>query len=281
MVKKRERREKKTVRNRSFIGAFFLLSGRLSLWLIRWFYRCIRANAFLVTGLFLFAISFGFVLVNALFLQTKTEKSSFTQLQLISTGAIVYNSDLHRKREFTDQAEVPTLLVPVSSHFHRDFAKNFLESLPENLLEVQEKLAKLGLYDGPLDGLDGPKTRHAVALWKQKVSDGVVSTRDDILSNYPKDEISALIECSEMQMENDAVMTSDVVQFEDGTSRFSVAQVQEALRVFGSHEVVITGVEDQKTVDALEEFQRMFHLPITGKIDDKVLMKMREVGLLS
>ncbi len=145
---------------------------------------------------------------------------------------------------------------------------------------MQKKLTKLGLYDGPLDGLEGPKTRRAIALWKQQTTERM---QNRVLPSPITDEIAVLIKRSEMEMANETTKTRDLLRSKETVLEPSVSdirQVQNALRIFGHQEVIITGVEDQKTGEALKQFQKMFDLPITGKINHTVLMKMREVGLL-
>ncbi|MET3589375.1 peptidoglycan hydrolase-like protein with peptidoglycan-binding domain [Bartonella silvatica] len=138
---------------------------------------------------------------------------------------------------------------------------------------MQKKLAKLGLYDGALDGIEGPKTRHAIALWKQQTTQ---ERQNNTLSNPPTDKIALLIKQNEMEIEKNMPLSKKTA--------FRVAdimQVQKALQNFGIQEVMPTGIEDKKTTEALKQFQKMFDLPITGKVDRTVLMKMREVGLLN
>ncbi|WP_308765661.1 peptidoglycan-binding protein [Bartonella raoultii] len=175
------------------------------------------------------------------------------------------------KKEKKIQTAPHVIPIPFSSDVDKSTSSHFLS---ENVLRTQKKLAKLGLYNGPLDGLEGPKTRHAIALWKQK----------NILSNSANDEIALLIKRSEMEMENEKTQKKDLPYLNTTVLKLSVAdiiRVQKALRIFGNQEVEATGIEDQKTVDALKQFQKTFHLPITGQIDNTILMKMHEIGLLN
>ncbi|WP_039760374.1 peptidoglycan-binding domain-containing protein, partial [Bartonella queenslandensis] len=149
-----------------------------------------------------------------------------------------------------------------------------------SMLEKQKKLAELGLYDGPLDGLDGPKMRRAIALWKQQATQ---KKQNDILSNPTTDEIAILIKQSEIEIANNTT-TKNITNSKEAVLNLSVEdilQVQKALHNFGHEEVLITGIEDQKMIEALKQFQKMFDLPATGKINHTTLMKMREIGLLN
>ncbi|MET3559759.1 peptidoglycan hydrolase-like protein with peptidoglycan-binding domain [Bartonella japonica] len=145
---------------------------------------------------------------------------------------------------------------------------------------MQKKLAKLGLYDGPLDGIEGPKMRRAIALWKQQINSEM---QNNILPHSTTDEIAILIKQSEMEIADETKKVGDVSHSKEtilARPVIDIKQVQKALRIFGHPEIVINGIEDQKTIEALKQFQKIFDLPITGKVDHTVVMKMREVGLL-
>lgn len=101
MAKKRKKTKNKTVRRYGLIVAFFLMSGRwllglvkllcsaigtlllfstqFILWLIKQLYRRVRANNLLAIGVLIFIISFGAISFNALFLQEKIYRSSSLQ----------------------------------------------------------------------------------------------------------------------------------------------------------------------------------------------------------
>ena len=58
-----------------------------------------------------------------------------------------------------------------------------------------------------------------------------------------------------------------------------IMRVQAGLRAFGNDRVNVTGTEDDNTAEALRQFQKMFSLSITGKINREVIEKMKEIGL--
>ncbi|WP_317994028.1 peptidoglycan-binding domain-containing protein [Bartonella gliris] len=243
-----------------------LISGRFLFWIASLLYFYTRKNTLFFVGSLLFIITFGFVSFNALFSQIK-----FTSVPNIKQNSIL-SSPKVKIQENTDVTS-----VPLPSHLHKNLSSS---SLSESTLKMQKKLTKLGLYDGPLDGLEGPKTRRAIALWKQQTTERM---QNRVLPSPITDEIAVLIKRSEMEMANETTKTRDLLRSKETVLEPSVSdirQVQNALRIFGHQEVIITGVEDQKTGEALKQFQKMFDLPITGKINHTVLMKMREVGLL-
>ncbi|WP_273760032.1 peptidoglycan-binding protein [Bartonella sp. ML70XJBT.G] len=277
MTKKRKTHRIKNVKKRkhysSFIITLFLISGRFLFWIVKTFYFYTRKNTLFFIGAFLFIISFGFVSFNALFLQMAMHQDIFTKMKFPYVQKIEKKSILSEK-ETNLYAGSRVISVASPNDLRKSSSSH---STSENILKLQKTLVKLGLYDGPLDGLEGPKTRRAIALWKQQSAQKLPS---NLLSNSTTDEIAILIQQSEMEMDNETknIPHSKKTVLEPLVE--DIIQVQKALRIFGNREVVATGIEDQKTKEALEQFQKMFDLPITGKIDQIVLIKMREVGLL-
>ncbi|WP_455475756.1 peptidoglycan-binding domain-containing protein [Bartonella sp. B17] len=274
MTKKRKMRKTKSVKRKthsSIIIAFFLITGRLFFWIIKQIYFLTQKNALLVFGFLIFIISFGFISFNALFSQIRTYQGIFSQIKITSALSIGQNSDLSPK-EAKSHADASPIPLPSLNDIRTNSSTEFLS---ESMLEMQKKLAKLGFYDGPLDGRDGPKTRRAIALWKKQTAD-----KNTISPNPATDEIAILIKRSEIEMEKElSYSKADILK--SPLPAKNIVRVQEALRAFGNQEVAITGVEDQKTIDALKQFQEMFNLPITGKIDQVILKKMREIRLLN
>ncbi|WP_074380890.1 peptidoglycan-binding domain-containing protein [Bartonella doshiae] len=269
MVKKRKPHRAKSVKQRkyhsSIVVTIFLVSSRLLFWIARRLYFSTRKNSLFFIGSFLFALSFVFVSFNAL----------FSQMKFIPALNIEKNSTLLEKEA---NLQAISRIVSVSPLKHS--RKNF-PSLSENTLQMQKKLAKLGLYDGPLDGIEGPKTRRAIALWKQQSAHKM---QNSAVTEPITDEIAVLIERNEIEMANETTKAKNLPRSKEtflDPSVTDITKVQKALRMFGNQEITVSGVEDQKTVEALKQFQKMFELPITGKVDHAVLMKMREVGLLN
>ncbi|MCZ2328497.1 peptidoglycan-binding domain-containing protein [Bartonella sp. F02] len=283
MAKKREMRKTKVLKQRSIIITFFLMIGWLFFWLTKCLYYCMRTNASLVVGFLLFIISLGFVSFNALFSQINMNQDAYIQMKLERSSTVDQDAILFKQQTISHTDGVQISSVPIPRIFRKNVPSE-QSLLQENLLKMQQKLTKLGFYDGPLDGLDGPKMRRAIALWKEKMAHKDMLVQKNSLQKYSEDEIAKIINRSKKEMINNALKVNAVADSKDTFVKPSVSdvmRVQEALRFFGDSEIVVTGREDQKTQNALKQFQKIFNLPITGKIDRKVLIKMREIGLLS
>ncbi|QEE11707.1 peptidoglycan-binding protein [Bartonella krasnovii] len=280
MATKRKTSRKKTVKHRkyhnSIVITLLLIIFYFIFWIAKTLYFYTRKNTLFFVGSILFSISFLVVSFNALFLQMTPHKNIFTQIKFSSTQNIGKSSNLSEKESKSQESSHVSSLNSSSHH-------NTNPPFPHqsvSMLEKQKELAKLGLYDGPLDGLDGPKTQRAIALWKQQATQKM---QNDVLSSPATDEIAILIKQSEIEMANNTTK-QNITNVKEVTLQPSIEdilQVQKALHNFGHEEVLVTGIEDQKTIEALKQFQKMFDLPITGKINPIILMKMREIGLLN
>ncbi len=274
MTTKRKTTRKKTVKHRKYYSSIvitlLLIIFHFIFWIAKTLYFYTRKNTLFFVGSLLFSISFLFISFNALFSQMTTHQNILTQMKFSSVQSIGKSSTLLEKEAKSQElSRVTSLHSP--SHHHTNSP---LPPQSASILEKQKELVKLGLYDGPLDGLEGPKTRRAITLWKQQTAQRM---QKNALSNPTTDEIAILIKQSEIETKNMTHLKEAISE----PSVEDIIQVQKALHIFGNEEVIVTGIEDQKTIEALKQFQKMFDLPVTGKINHTILMKMREFGLLN
>lgn len=178
---------------------------------------------------------------------------------------------------------------------------------------VQTVLRNLDLYRGEVDGLVGPQTRTAIENYRRIVGLSADDTVDDALLKHlglGKDEPrlglpeqvpvptprpraastqqqeTASVEMQPREKEGRSAQTK-VRETTDDQIRTAavtepdptVVRVQAALRAFGNDGIEIDGMMGQETAMAIREFQSLFGLPITGKVDADLVKKMQEVGL--
>ena len=60
-----------------------------------------------------------------------------------------------------------------------------------------------------------------------------------------------------------------------------IRKIQAGLKAFGNDAIEIDGVMGARTEAAIHEFQALFGLPETGKADEAVHAKMKEIGLIN
>lgn len=164
---------------------------------------------------------------------------------------------------------------------------------------IQELLAKLGYYDGDVDGLRGPKTNAAIDTYKNNVGlRGIELTDAELMTSIRNNlDVTAAIPEPRPQAEKavesvpapapapsapeEGVQNVDeTTQLLDRIPSAEVVKVQAALRAFGNTDVAVDGVAGEQTQAAIREFQSLFRLPVTGEIDGVLLDKMRDVGLI-
>lgn len=164
---------------------------------------------------------------------------------------------------------------------------------------IQELLAKLGYYDGEVDGLRGPKTNAAIDTYKNNVGlRGIELTDAELMTSIRNNlDVTAAIPEPRPQTETvtetvpapaaapvapaaDKDEADQSTQLLDRIPSAEVVKVQAALRAFGNTDVAVDGVAGEQTQAAIREFQSLFRLPVTGEIDGVLLDKMRAVGLI-
>ncbi|AQS42043.1 MAG: Putative peptidoglycan binding domain-containing protein [Candidatus Tokpelaia hoelldobleri] len=172
----------------------------------------------------------------------------------ISKNAFFDQPDTVRPVLFATRAAGPAPTVPQAD---------------DDLKALQRKLAALGLYTGDIDGRSGPRTREAIAKWQAlQQGDGVTG------ADRMADPVAMLIH------DNMPVAGMQANGVDRSVPRDTVIKVQVALRAFGNGSVVANGVVDRQTKAAVSAFQKMFSLPPSGDIDQALVNKMREIGLL-
>ncbi len=316
MVRLRKTPRNQTAKRHSLLISILAGLGHLLRLFAGWTFRHARKNPLMACGFFLFVVGFCFVTFNALFYQSASHRTVFIQtrpLVIQNTNATIQNVPQKAAQSSNTTPDTIAASSSTQSNVAPNADKTLPDNNPENLLDIQKKLAAMGLYDGPLDGLDGPKTRNAIALWRQnskpvtgqgesqKQHDDIASLISGALSkNDNVDHVTTQslsdpkISAPSTPKANDAVTDKTIPQtnasngeakhdsvannFKANTA--DVMRVQAGLRAFGDDHVVVTGTEDDNTAEALKNFQKMFSLTVTGKINQEVIDKMKDIGLI-
>jgi len=139
--------------------------------------------------------------------------------------------------------------------------------------DIQRELTKRGLYEGPADGVTGPKTDAAI--------------RDfEVLANLkptgePTEDLLRAIQGgatrSETPAPRAAARPDAIAELIAGPSQ-RVTGVQRALNDFGYGPVKATGTYGPETVAAVQKFERDRKMPVTGQISPRL---MRELAALT
>lgn len=163
-----------------------------------------------------------------------------------------------------------------------------------SLSELQGLLAQLGFYEGDVDGLDGPKTQKAIETYKANVGlKGIDLTHEQLITStknnlivtaaIPKARPETTSESSVGLQENEVKTvgyTPPTPKKVAAQPSNTIAKVQAGLRAFGNEAISVDGIAGDQTTQAIQEFQILFKLPVTGKIDGTLIAKMTDVGLI-
>lgn len=159
---------------------------------------------------------------------------------------------------------------------------------------VQTILARLHLYSGEIDGLPGPRTKSAIAAYQKIV--GLEPTGE--ITGALLAQLDARAQPSDLPPVPESAPRG-VVAKADATASATrgpplaetasdgpagdktIVKVQAGLRAFGNDRIQLDGVMGAQTRDAIREFQSLFGLPVTGEIDQRLVAKMEEVGLIA
>lgn len=132
----------------------------------------------------------------------------------------------------------------------------------DTIAEIQRALSKRGFYDGPSDGVYGPKTDAAIRDFEQAA--GLRPSAE------PNDVLLATISKSSVKARPVTAARNDPIAALLAPSARILA-VQRALTDFGYGPVKPNGVYDVETRAAIERFEKARRRPMTGQITDQLV----------
>jgi len=136
--------------------------------------------------------------------------------------------------------------------------------------DIQRELSRRGLYDGPTDGVLGPKTDAAIRDFESSAKLKV--------TGEPTEDVLRAIAARPLKAEPAprAAVRDPIADLIAPQPR--VTAVQRALNDYGYGPVKATGVYGAETVAAIEKVERDRKLPVTGQISPRL---MRELAALT
>jgi peptidoglycan hydrolase-like protein with peptidoglycan-binding domain len=136
--------------------------------------------------------------------------------------------------------------------------------------DIQRELTRRGLYDGPADGVIGPKTDAAIRDFETSVALKA--------SGDPTEEVLRLLRApaKAVPVPQPRPRSDAIAELIAPSQR--VLAVQRALGDFGYGPLKATGVYGPETVAAIEKFERERKLPVSGQITPRL---MRELAALT
>lgn len=136
------------------------------------------------------------------------------------------------------------------------------------ITDIQRELSRRGLYDGPVDGVLGPKTDSAIRDYE--------TTAKLKPSGEPSEELLRMISRAPLKPETVAprapARQDPIAELIAPSQR--VIAVQRALNDFGYGPVKATGNYGAETITAIQKFERDRKLPVTGQISPRLLREL-------
>jgi len=223
----------------------------------------IARNPTLVGGLTAFLVALSFVSANALWYQPYAHSGAFFATRdFMRPGAPAPTEETTEETTILIERPEPAPVIAGDPMVKK----------------VQQTLRDLNFYGGDVDGLYGPNTREAIASYQSKMGLAVTGAVDDTLLDQlgtgsvkpaalptpaPREAVAAAPAAATAPVRDDRI-----------------AKVQTGLQEFGNEAIEADGLMGAKTEAAIREFQSLFGLPETGKADQEVYAKMKEIGLI-
>lgn len=285
-----------------------------------------------VGGLAAFSVAFGFIAANALWYQpgqhpspifSTRDTSDFNALagvtrnaRLKQDPATVTTFKIEREAAGTPASAPPAegQAATATPDASAATAASNTVAVPDNsplVVSVQGELARLGLYDGLADGVIGPRTEAAIAVFQRSIgveANGLVSPEllaalkvdsratAAVPKSRPAEDLSATDTAADpvaaaIRNAQKVVVTAPVSKVSPpaalpvslrGTAADAalIMEIQRGLANIAYTDVSVDGVAGDQTRAAIRRFERHYRLPETGEPSETVLKKLRDIGAL-
>jgi peptidoglycan hydrolase-like protein with peptidoglycan-binding domain len=209
------------------------------------------------------AIAAGAIIVNALQLQPGPHPAPIFKIRprpVATAEAVTTLASLHTR---------PADIAPAKSETART------ETAPARaradiVADIQRELAKRNFYDGPADGVSGPKTDAAIHDFIQAAGLKVAAEpSEDLLRALARSPVKAPVARGHAAQ----ARVDPIAELIEPSSK-RVLAVQRALAEAGYAQIRPTGVFGPDTRSAIEKFERERKLPITGQISDRLIREL-------
>lgn len=146
----------------------------------------------------------------------------------------------------------------------------------ESVRALQDALRRAGYYGGAVDGIAGPQTSSAIIAFERITGRDVTGSASPELLEALRGEVAG--EGGARAAGADALVTTDDIALPAADPL--VAKVQNALSRAAYGQIKADGVFGRQTSEAIRQFQADHNLPVTGEIDDALLVELAAAGAL-
>lgn len=213
----------------------------------------------------------------------------------------VPTTEIARPDSETPTASIPDVEDIIAANSAVEEAGSGEEGGDRLVLALQRELQRLGLYDGALDGMSGPKTRQALGAYGERA--GLAAAPEISEQTLVRLRIAnvesvarpvarpAAEEAEEQGSRGDALPVQQVAMRVDRIPPAAipnapsappqlVRQIQQGLANIAYADVAVDGVMGSETREAIRHFEAHYRMPETGQASDAVLAKLQEIGAL-
>lgn len=139
-------------------------------------------------------------------------------------------------------------------------------SRAEMITDIQRELSRRGLYEGPVDGMVGPKTDAAIR-------DFETAAKLKVTGEASEEVLRAIVRTPLKTEAAPPRQRPDPIAELIAPSQ-RVTAVQRALNDYGYGPVKVTGNFGAETVSAIQKLERDRKLPVTGQISPRLLREL-------
>jgi peptidoglycan hydrolase-like protein with peptidoglycan-binding domain len=221
--------------------------------------RALFGNPRDAIGLVLLALATGAILVNALHLQPGPHPAPIFSIKprpvasSEPTGGVV--PAMPRARPEALLSPKPDVGMVTGGRPRADI-----------ISDIQRELSRRGVYDGPVDGVLGPKTDAAIRDFETSAKlKATGEPTEDVLRAIQRMPVKAETVTPRVRPDPIADLIAPAPR---------VIAVQRALNDFGYGPVKSTGVYGAETIAAIQKFERDRKLPITGQISPRLMREL-------
>jgi peptidoglycan hydrolase-like protein with peptidoglycan-binding domain len=264
-----------------------------------------------VGGTVAFVVVFGFVAANALWYQPGSHPSPFlrTRDEDDRNGIAGYRTTTQLDHQgdvttFRIERENTATEAPATTADNQQSSPQAAPAQASPLVaEIQQELARRGLYEGKADGVPGPRTTAAILFFEETVGmeqTGEASTRvlsalkidGATVSAIPKERPSEAINDTGVSIDpvaaairnaanvNATPKAQPISAVSKPVTNDMVAKIQQGLVNIAYADVTVDGLAGQQTRNAIRNFEKHYRLPETGEPNEAVLKKLKSIGAL-
>lgn len=252
--------------------------------------RIISRHPSIAAGLSAMAVTFGYFTLNAMHQPEKHPSPWFVTREVAKPEA-----------RFPVDAPVPdsrvtTFRIERSDPQSTASIRTRQESQVDNtVFHLQRLMHERGIFAGPVNGVPGPQTETAIRFYQLDAGlDPTGEPSGTLLAHMllrdlatvpvprsrPATAPAASAESPIWRRARSAPEAADRPLPSAITDRDLVIDIQRGLSNIAYADIEVDGIVGTQTRTAIADFQKHYRLPVTGKPDQAVLDKLREIGAL-